>query len=88
MHRTAVKNSAGKKPVWNENFDIPVTHLDLKLTIHMWEEDKLSNDDLGVFKITPRLFSKAGVPASFDCFIKEKKTATLFMTAKWIPGQV
>jgi Ca2+-dependent lipid-binding protein len=87
VHKTAVKNSAGKKPVWNETFDIPVTHLDLKLTVHVWEEDKLSNDDLGVFKITPRAFTKPGQPEAFDCYIKDKKTATLYMSAKWVPGQ-
>jgi len=53
----------------------------------VWEEDKLSNDDLGVFKITPRAFTKPGQPEAFDCYIKDKKTATLYMSAKWVPGQ-
>ena len=85
-HSTTVKDSAGKKPVWNETFDVPVSNFDLTMNVHMWEKDTLSNDDLGQFKITPKLFARPNPPEKFQCFIDKKNTATLYMKAKWIAG--
>lgn len=87
-YTTEVKDGAGKKPVWNETFEVPVTNIDLKMHVHLLEKDTLSNDDLGQFKITPRLFTKPNPPTQFDTFIKEKKVAVLFMHAKWVPDHV
>lgn len=86
-YKTKVKDGAGKKPVWNETFEVPVTNMDLKLEVNVLEEDTMSNDDLGIFKVTPRMFSKAGAPTQFKAFVKEKNTSVLFMTAKWIPDE-
>ena len=87
-----MKDGAGKKPVWNETFDLAVTNIDMELNIHVWEEDTTGNDDLGEFTITPRLFTKPNPPTEFDCYIvsknAQKKTAVLYMQASWVPDKI
>jgi hypothetical protein len=69
VYKSKVLDGAGKKPVWNEEFTLSITNIDMELNVHIWEEDVGSNDDLGQFTITPRTFSKADCPTQFRCFI-------------------
>jgi Ca2+-dependent lipid-binding protein len=57
-HKTKVHDGAGKKPVWNETFDVPVTncHLNLKFTIK--DKDVLSSDLIGIGSLTPSIFTQ------------------------------
>ena len=51
VHKTKVKDNAGKNPVWDEKFEMRVTNMDLDLKVHILEEDVTSNDNLGQFTI-------------------------------------
>jgi Ca2+-dependent lipid-binding protein len=48
-HQTTVKQEAGKKPTWNEVFDIPLQKSLTKsaLTFMMWEKDLVYDDFIG-----------------------------------------
>lgn len=47
--KTTVKDSAGKTPVWNETFRIPLgeNYQNKILEFSVWDEDTLSNDLVG-----------------------------------------
>ena len=88
-HETAVQKSAGKKPIWKETFDIAVTNMDLKLTVHLQDyEGMKTHDDLGKFDITPREFMKNPAPTNFRAFIGPKNTSVLYMTGTWVPDRI
>ena len=56
VFKTAVKQNAGKTPVWNETFDVQVNHIgddsddgdDFTITVQ--DEDVTSNDVIGAFE--------------------------------------
>ena len=63
--------------------------MDLPLIVHLFDKETvMNNDDLGEFKITPRIFTKKDAPVKFQAHIKEKNTATLFMQGKWTPDKL
>ena len=43
-YRTTTKDGAGKKPVWNEGFDIDVKYVGDDITIQVMDEDVTEND--------------------------------------------
>ena len=45
--KTAVKNGAGKTPVWNQTFNIDVKYIGDDLTIQVFDEDPGSDDKVG-----------------------------------------
>ena len=47
IHKTAVKDEAGKTPVWNEEFDYKVKDLSASVYYKVLEEDTFSNDVIG-----------------------------------------
>lgn len=42
------------RPVWNEEFTIPKARLDENITLHVMDQDKNIDDELGVFVILPK----------------------------------
>jgi Ca2+-dependent lipid-binding protein len=47
IFKTKTKNEAGKNPVWNESFDIPIQSMGDFLEITIFDEDNLTNDFVG-----------------------------------------
>jgi Ca2+-dependent lipid-binding protein len=47
IFKTKTMNEAGKNPVWNESFDIPIQSMGDFLEISIFDEDNLTNDFIG-----------------------------------------
>jgi len=52
IFKTKTMNEAGKNPVWNENFDIPIQSMGDFLEISIFDEDNLTNDFVGSNQFT------------------------------------
>ena len=52
IFKTKTKNEAGKNPVWNESFYIPIQSMGDVLEISIFDEDNLSNDIIGSNQFT------------------------------------
>ena len=46
-YRTKVKEEAGKKPKWNEEFQFKITDISSQFTITVFDEDMTTNDLVG-----------------------------------------
>jgi Ca2+-dependent lipid-binding protein len=52
IYKTKTKTEAGKNPVWNESFDIPIQSMSDFLEITIFDEDNFTNDYVGSNKFT------------------------------------
>lgn len=49
--KTKVLDEAGKKPIWNEDFEIKIEDLEDEITLTCYDEDVAVNDLVGDVKI-------------------------------------
>ena len=67
IHKTAVKDDAGKEPQWNEECDFEVKDLSTEVTFKVSDEDWGSDDVVGAGSCTlGDLASGTGVDQWFD----------------------
>ena len=49
VYKTKVKDGAGKKPVWNETFEVKVHYIGDDFTVKVMDSDVGSDDAIGMF---------------------------------------
>ena len=85
--KTAVKNGAGKTPVWNQTFNIDVKYVGDDMTIQVFDEDVGSDDKVGEASI--KLSSVCignGIDEWFTIQHKGKSAGQVHLKSVWKPA--
>ena len=85
-YKTKVLNGAGKKPKWNEMWEIDVKYIGDDLYIECRDEDVTSSDEIGVATIKlSSLCAGGGMDEWFDLTYKGKKSGTIHLKGVFTP---
>ena len=85
--KTAVKNGAGKTPVWNQTFNIDVKYIGDDMTIQCFDEDPGSDDKIGEATVKLSAFCVGnGIDDWFAIQHKGKSAGQVHLKAVWKPA--
>jgi Ca2+-dependent lipid-binding protein len=88
IFKTAVKQDAGKTPVWNQTFDVLVHYIGDDFTIKVMDEDVTSADAIGSFEAK---LSAICVPGGLDDWFtityKGKSAGQVHVRSQYTPDQ-
>lgn len=87
-HRTTVKNSAGKTPIWNEKFIFEIDHINARLLIEVKDKDLTVNDLVGLWEKEMReegMFAMEGeyVGRALPIYYDKKEAGTVNVVTKF-----
>ena len=87
--KTKVKQNAGKKPYWDEYFDIEVKYVGDDLTITVLDEDLTSSDLVAetTIKLTA-LCHNQGIDDWFGVQYKGKSAGKIHLKSQFFPAQI
>ena len=80
--KTAVKNGAGKTPMWNQTFNIDVKYIGDDMTVQVYDEDPGSDDIIGeaTMKLSA-LCVNGGIDEWFQIAYRGKSSGQLHLKA-------
>ena len=85
--KTAVKNGAGKTPVWNQTFNVDVKYVGDDLTMQVYDEDVGSDDLVGEATVKLSAFCiNNGIDDWFQIAYKGKQSGQIHLKAVWKPA--
>ena len=82
-HQTSTIDEGGVNPVWNQALKFPVETQDDLITISCYDEDTFNNDALGTLQISIRKLLSFKGPQWLDLNLKDEKTASIYLSAKF-----
>ena len=80
-------NGAGKKPKWNQAFEIDVKYVGDDISFIVWDEDVTSNDEVG--RTTQKLSAlcmPGGIDEWFQIQFRGKKSGMLHLKGNFKPA--
>jgi Ca2+-dependent lipid-binding protein len=85
-YKTCVIQGGGKKPIWNDTFEIPVPNLDDKLKVYCYDEDVFNHDLVGEAMVTISLLctlqpSRKWLPLKYG----KTKSGMILLETKYTP---
>ena len=85
--KTAVKNGAGKTPMWNQTFNIDVKYIGDDMTVQCFDEDPGSDDLIGecTMKLSA-LTVNGGLDEWFAIAFRGKASGQVHLKAVWKPA--
>ena len=88
-HKTSVKQNAGKKPHWDESFDIDVKYIGDDLMLTVYDEDVTSSDLVADTTIKlSALCCNGGIDDWFGVQYKGKSAGKIHLKSQWTPGTI
>jgi len=85
--KTAVKDGAGKTPVWNQTFNIDVKYIGDDLKIQVYDEDTGSDDIVGESTVKLSAFCiQGGIDDWFQIAYKGKQSGQVHLKGVWKPA--
>jgi Ca2+-dependent lipid-binding protein len=84
--KTAVKQNAGKTPVWNQTYDIDVKYIGDDMTVKVFDEDVTDNDAIGAVMLkASSLCIPGGMDEWFTITYKGKSAGQVHLKSTWTP---
>jgi len=85
--KTAVKDNAGKNPVWNQTYEIDIKYIGDDMWLKVFDEDVTTNDAVGATQIKcSSLCLPGGLDDWFTITFKGKSAGQLHLKSVWTPS--
>jgi Ca2+-dependent lipid-binding protein len=85
--KTAVKQNAGKVPVWNQSFKFDIKYVGDDMVFKVFDEDVTENEAIGAFQTKVSAFARpGGLDEWFTLTFKGKTAGQLHLKSAWAPA--
>ena len=85
--KTKVHYDGGKKPVWNQEFQLEVTNPTEEMVLRVWDQDLTTSDAIGFTKVKmSSLMINRGIEDWFTIMFDNKPAGEILLKSKFEPA--